>query len=77
VLGIDEGGAKSGTTARSQAAKPLPAGQRRTTYWLSYAYFSPGDYVRSNKALLIFQGDGNVVIYRGNGTAAWATNTNH
>ena len=40
-------------------------------------HFLPGDYVQTGRSLLIFQTDGNLVLYDDLGRARWASATDH
>ncbi|SDW75750.1 D-mannose binding lectin [Amycolatopsis xylanica] len=40
-------------------------------------HFLPGDYVQTGRSRLIFQADGNLVLYDDLGRARWASGTDH
>lgn len=64
-----------------QAGTPAPRleiGQESTDWILSPGtHFIPGDFVQTGRSRLIFQTDGNLVLYDDLGRVRWASGTDH
>jgi hypothetical protein len=63
------------TEPSSAAAAPTGIGPRRACVYGRGTVFNPNTGCRSNNALFIMQSDGNLVLYRANGSVKWASYT--
>jgi hypothetical protein len=69
-IGVAVTGAVAAPAQRAAATPVSP------TVWNEYEkYFAPGTTMTARKTTLIFQTDGNLVVYDENGAARWASNT--
>ncbi|MFI7545491.1 hypothetical protein [Actinoplanes sp. NPDC049599] len=59
----------------SAAAEPADIGPRRACVYGRGTVFNPNTGCRSNNALFLMQSDGNLVLYRANGSVKWASYT--